>query len=56
MNLPIFHFPTYRNFLIPQIPKTCDLILVSLIKMQHRPRREMRFYLSAHPDYPITRT
>ena len=32
-NLPIFKFPAYQNFLIPKIPKICDPIPVTLLKM-----------------------
>ena len=33
--------PTYLNFLIPQTPKMCDSVLVTLMKMQPHP--------AAHP-------
>ena len=29
-----FWIPTYLNFLVPQIPKMCDPILATLMKMQ----------------------
>ena len=29
--------PTYPNFLIPQTPKMCDPVLVTLMKMQPHP-------------------
>ena len=28
-----FKIPAYQNFLIPEIPKMCDPILVTLLKM-----------------------
>ena len=38
---PPFMIPTYLNFLIPQTPKMCDSVLVTLMKMQPHP--------AAHP-------
>ena len=38
---PPFMMPTYLNFLIPQTPKMCDSVLVTLMKMQPHP--------AAHP-------
>ena len=54
MHLPHFYILTYKNFLLPKIPKMYDPILVTALNMQppnSNPFMKMQLHPAAHPHW-----